>query len=225
MVMFVRIATLLLANSLVIGCAYLPTSSSDTLNDTDAHISPAPAELETVIDDRPFPAPTLYSLLVAEVAGQRQQFDVSLINYLDQAEKTQDPGIAERATRIAQYMGVNNYTLKAATIWVENDPFEAQAHQVLAQALMIEGDFSAALVHMEAVLELAGASQFDYLALNAQHLTVEQKRNLLQQFEVLTGKHPDYPQLWMAKGTLLLQLEDYSSALPAFDQACLLYTF
>ena len=219
MVMFVRIATLLLANSLVIGCAYLPTSSSDTLNDADTHISPAPAELETVIDDRPFPAPTLYSLLVAEVAGQRQQFDVSLINYLDQAEKTQDPGIAERATRIAQYMGVNNYTLKAATIWVENDPFEAQAHQVLAQALMIEGDFSAALVHMEAVLELAGASQFDYLALNAQHLTVEQKRNLLQQFEVLTGKHPDYPQLWMAKGTLLLQLEDYSSALPAFDQA------
>jgi len=219
MVMFVRIATLLLANSLVIGCAYLPTSSSDTLNDTDAPVSPAPVELETVIDDRPFPAPTLYSLLVAEVAGQRQQFDVSLVNYLDQAEKTQDPGIAERATRIAQYMGVNNYTLRAATIWVESAPFEAQAHQVLAQALMIEGDFSAALVHMEAVLELAGASQFDYLALNAQHLTVEQKRNLLQQFEVLTEKHPDYPQLWMAKGTLLLQLEDYSFALSAFDQA------
>jgi len=219
MVMFVRIATLLLANSLVIGCAYLPTSSSDTLNDTDTPVSPAPAELETVIYDRRFPAPTLYSLLVAEVAGQRQQFDVSLVNYLDQAEKTQDPAVAERATRIAQYMGVNNYTLRAATIWVENAPFEAQAHQVLAQALMIEGDFSAALVHMEAVLELAGASQFDYLALNAQHLTVEQKRNLLQQFEVLTEKHPDYPQLWMAKGTLLLQLEDYPAALPAFDQA------
>ena len=43
MVMFVRIATLLLANSLVIGCAYLPTSSSDTLNDTDTPVSPAPA--------------------------------------------------------------------------------------------------------------------------------------------------------------------------------------
>lgn len=223
MVMLVRIISLLIAHSLMTACAYLPTSSSSNNSDINEAgignsqvVSP---ELEAVVDYRPFPAPTLYSLLVAEVAGQRQQFDISLVNYLDQAEKTQDAGIAERATRIAQYMGINNYTLRAAKIWVESAPFEPQAHQVLAQALMIEGDFSSALVHMEAVLELAGASQFDYLALNAQHLTPEQKRNLLQQFEALTDKHPDYPQLWMAKGTLLLQLEDYPAALPAFDQA------
>lgn len=223
MVMLVRIISLFIAYSLMAGCAYLPTnSSSNNSDENEAAVNRPPSstpELEAVIDDRPFPASTLYSLLVAEVAGQRQQFDVSLINYLDQAEKTQDAGIAERATRIAQYMGVNGYTLRAAKIWVQNAPLEAQAHQVLAQALMIEGDFSGALIHMEAVLELAGASQFDYLALNAQHLTTEQKRDLLQQFEALTKKHPDYAQLWMAKGSILLQLEDYSAALPAFDEA------
>lgn len=223
MVMFVRIFSLLVAYSLMTACAYLPTNNSSDSLDENEHVvsssNPSIPESEAVINDRPFPAPTLYSLLVAEVAGQRQQFDVSLVNYLDQAEKTQDAGIAERATHIAQYMGINDYTLRAAQIWVESAPFEAQAHQVLAQSLMIKGDFSNALIHMEAVLELAGASQFDYLALNAQHLTTEQKRNLLQQFEALTKKHPDYPQLWMAKGTILLQLEDYAAALPAFDQA------
>lgn len=223
MVMLVRIISLLIAHGLMTACAYLPTdNSSITPNEAEVIATSADnseVEIEAVIDDRPFPASTLYSLLVAEVAGQRQQFDVSLVNYIDQAEKTQDAGIAERATRIAQYMGINEFTLRASQIWVDSAPFEAQAHQVLAQSLMIKGDFSTALVHMEAVLELAGASQFDYLALNAQHLTSEEKRNLLQQFEALTQKHPDYPQLWMAKGTILLQLEDYQAALPAFNKA------
>jgi tetratricopeptide (TPR) repeat protein len=223
MVMFVRIISLLIAHSLMAACAYLPTSNSNNnsdINETALNGSQiSPPKSEAAIENRPFPAPTLYSLLVAEVAGQRQQFDVSLVNYLDQAEKTQDAGIAERATRIAQYIGVNNYTLHAAKIWVANAPLEAQAHQILAQALMMEGDFPNALVHMETVFELAGASQFDYLALNAQHLKPEQKRDLLLQFEVLIEKYPDYSQLWMSKGTLLLQLEDYPAALPAFDQA------
>ena len=47
---------------------------------------------------------SLYDLLLAEIAGQRRQFPVALENYLSQAEKTKDPAVAERATRIAQYL-------------------------------------------------------------------------------------------------------------------------
>jgi tetratricopeptide (TPR) repeat protein len=228
--MLLRIVSLLIANSLIAGCSFLPISndsanSSTPTNSQSAHTEigdnkiTSPAEPAPVT---PFPAPTFYSLLVAEVAGQRQQFDVSLANYLDQARKTQDPGIAERATRIAQYLGINPYVLEASKIWVASAPFEAQAHQVLAQALMKAGDFPGALHHMESVLELAGASQFDYLALNAQQLSRNEKRQLLQQFELLTQKHSDYAQLWMAQGSLLFQLEDYETALIALDQALLL---
>ncbi len=223
MVMLVRIFSLILANSMMLGCSYLPlqpVSEQDSLPNQASNTETVTAEQPVVIaDDKPFPAPTLYSLLVAEVAGQRHQYEVSLANYLDQARKTQDPGIAERATRIAQYLGSNQFTLEAARIWITSDPFEAQAHQILAQALMKAGDFSTALNHMEAVLELAGASQFDYLALNAQHLSREEKLNLLAQFEILSQKHSDYAQLWMAQGSLLLQLEDYPAALAALDKA------
>jgi tetratricopeptide (TPR) repeat protein len=224
--MLLRIVTLLIANSLIAGCSLLPMSNNSTAADSQsAHVELGDSKIlntQDAIPAKPFSAPTLYSLLVAEVAGQRQQFNISLANYIDQARKTQDPGIAERATRIAQYLGINRYILEAAHIWVLNAPAEAQAHQILALALMKAGNFSLALQHMESVLELAGASQFDYLALNAQPLSPSEKLDLLNQIKLLTKKHNDYAPLWMAQGTLLVQLEDYPSALIAFEQALVL---
>jgi tetratricopeptide (TPR) repeat protein len=225
--MLLRIVTLLIANSLIVGCSLLPMSNNSTDSDTEADSQSAQVKLgdseilstQDSIPAKPFSAPTLYSLLVAEVAGQRQQFNVSLANYVDQARKTQDPGIAERATRIAQYLGINRYILEAANIWVLNAPAEAQAHQILALALIKAGNFPSALQHMESVLELAGASQFDYLALNAQSLNRSEQLDLLHRIELLTKKHHDYAPLWMAQGTLLVQLEDYPTALIVFEQA------
>jgi tetratricopeptide (TPR) repeat protein len=227
MVMLLRIVSLLIANGLIAGCSFMPISNDSAASHKNAESQSAQTEqnnsqiegADEADNYAPFPASTLYSLLVAEVAGQRQQFDVSLANYLDQARKTQDPAIAERATRIAQYLGSNQYTLEASKLWVANAPLEAKAHQILAHALIKAGDFPSALNHMKSVLELAGASQFDYLALSAQPLSQSDKLNLLQQFEGLTQEHKDSAQLWMAQGTLLFQLEDYPAALIALDQA------
>ena len=250
MVMLVRIVSLLLAHSLLLGCSILPgnyteegyspflgstsepasesvsesissktsdSKSSDSKSSDSKQANSTEADQDTMY--RPFSAATLYSLLVAEVAGQRHQFDVSLVNYYDQAKKTGDPAIAERATRIAQYLGRNKYIMQTSQVWVDNDPNSASAHQILALALMKAGDFSSALHHMEAVLQLAGASQFDYLALSAQSLKRNEKLDLLSQFERLTQKYDDYAPLWMAQGSLLLQLEDYPAAIAALDKA------
>lgn len=222
--MLLRIVTLLIANSILAGCSFLPMNNdSGEANDIQAvHAeidNSTTQSTEKSIKNTPFQASTLYSLLVAEIAGQRQQYDISLANYLDQAQQTQDAAIAERATRIAQYLGINPYILETAQLWVSLAPEEAQAHQVLAFALMKAGDFPSALQHMGAVLELAGASPFDFLALNAQSLSRTEKTELLHQLELLTQKNIDYAPLWMAQGALLSQLEDYPAALAALDQA------
>ena len=47
---------------------------------------------------------SMYELLVAELAGQKGQFELAMANYLKQARLTRDPNIAERATRVAQYL-------------------------------------------------------------------------------------------------------------------------
>ncbi len=60
--------------------------------------SPATANAEFTED-------SLVSLLTAEIAGQRDRFDIALDNYSQQAQATGDPGVAERAFRIAEYLG------------------------------------------------------------------------------------------------------------------------
>ena len=64
---------------------------------------------------------TFYALLVAEMAGQRQLFDLALGNYLLEAHRTQDPAVTARATQIAQYIGADQAALDAATLWVKLD--------------------------------------------------------------------------------------------------------
>ncbi len=235
MVMLVRIISLLLAHSMLLGCSILSNQYTETSTErTPISLSESTysenqnSDTDSFGQDdsenknkqyRPFPAATLYSLLVAEMAGQRHHFDVSLVNYYDQAKKTGDPAIAERATRIAQYLGHNKYITQTSQVWVNNDPNSASAHQILALSLIKAGDFSTALKHLETILLLAGASQFDYLALSAQTLERTKKLDLLSQFELLTQKYNDDAPLWMAQGTLLLQLGDFSAAIVALDKA------
>ena len=63
---------------------------------------------------KPFPTETLYSLLAAEIAGSRAQYDIALSNYVQQARETRDPQIAERATMIARYLGNKSAALEMA---------------------------------------------------------------------------------------------------------------
>ena len=168
---------------------------------------------------RPIPAATLYSLLVAEMAGQRQRFDISLYNYMDQARTTRDPAIAERAARIAQYVGSDSHAAEAVSIWLEEEPENPAAHQAAAQLLMEQGQFSQALKELEILQDLAGVSQFDYLAANAGQLPMEQQQVLLSQFQLLTNKYPENPSVWYARGIIEQHLRLYPEALKHIEEA------
>ena len=168
---------------------------------------------------RPIPAATLYSLLVAEMAGQRQRFDISLYNYMDQARTTRDPAIAERAARIAQYVGSDTHAIEAVAIWLEEEPENPAAHQAAAQLLMEQGQFSQALEHLEILQDLAGISQFDYLAANAGQLPEEQQQALLAKFQLLSNKYPENASVWYARGIMEQHLRLYPEALLHIDEA------
>ncbi|MBP9614420.1 MAG: hypothetical protein KBD92_02460, partial [Thiopseudomonas sp.] len=60
---------------------------------------------EPAIASVEFTEDSLVSLLTAEIAGQRDRFDIALDNYSQQAQATGDPGVAERAFHIAEYLG------------------------------------------------------------------------------------------------------------------------
>lgn len=78
----------------------------------------------------------LYQLLSAEVAGQRGQIGYAMRNYLQAAEDTRDPRLAERATRIALFAREINYATRAAELWVQTDPNNEDARQALVSLLL-----------------------------------------------------------------------------------------
>ena len=92
--------------SLFSGCSLMKTSQDVPAGSTlqPASMKTSQEEPET-LPPSPIPKDTLYSLMVAEFAGHRHQYDLALDQYLQQAARTGDPGIAERALRIAQYTG------------------------------------------------------------------------------------------------------------------------
>ena len=152
-----------------------------------------------------FSEDTLYSLLVAEIAGQRNRFDIALANYVDQAKKTQDPGVAERAFRIAEYLGADQEALDTSLIWAKAAPNDLDAQRAAALQLARTGKYDESMVYMEKVLNGQGDTHFDFLALSAAETDPETRAGLLQSFDRLLKKYPDNGQLLFGKALLLQQ--------------------
>jgi tetratricopeptide (TPR) repeat protein len=160
---------------------------------------------------------TVYSLLTAELAGQRNRFDIALDNYAVQAVKTQDPGVAERAFRIAEYLGADQVALETSLIWAKNDPDNLDAQRAAAIQLARGGRYDESMVYMEKVLQGQGDTHFDFLALSAADTDQSTRDGLLKSFERLLVKYPKNSQLIFGKALLMQQDGDAKGALTLLE--------
>ncbi|WP_459207804.1 tetratricopeptide repeat protein [Pseudomonas sp. MLB6B] len=193
---------LLLALALLQGCQNLAPHPSAPQAPADEATEEAPAEPVVYGSFKP---DTLYSLLVAELAGQRNRFDIALANYVDQAEKTQDSAVSERAYRIAEYLGADEPALDTALLWAKNDPDNLEAQRAAAIQLARAGRYDESMASMEKVLQAKGDTHFDFLALSAAETDQSTRDGLLQSFDRLLNKHPANGQLIFGKALLLNQ--------------------
>jgi len=178
---------------------------------------PAPTPDETPKVYGSFSEETVFSLLSAELAGQRDRFDLALGNYVTQARKTQDPGISERAFRIAEYLGADQPALETALLWAKNAPTDLDAQRAAAIQLARNGKYDESLVYMEKVLQGQGDTHFDFLALSAADTDESTRRGLLQSFERLLGKYPGNGQLIFGKALLMQQDGNTEGALTLLE--------
>lgn len=169
-----------------------------------AKSDPAPAEEPEPVYGS-FEPETLYALLVAELAGQRERYDILLSSYLHQAQKTGDPGLAERATRIATYLKANQAALSAADLWVKVAPDSIKAKQALAVQLIKARKFEQAVELLEVILQANGEANFEYLAINTKDLNQSDRNEILGHFNRLLESRPENTRLLFGK-TILLQL-------------------
>lgn len=165
------------------------------------------------IPTRPFADDSLYDLLVAEFAVRRNQLDLALGTYLQQAHKTRDIGVVTRATRLAQYLRADNATLDAAQLWVELDPTNVEAQYSAATILAKSKRPLEALKHMEAVLENGGKTNFAAIVANSLKLSPEKLAKIEVAIDQLLVKYQQQTQLLTAKTLILQQRGENEAAL------------
>jgi tetratricopeptide (TPR) repeat protein len=164
-----------------------------------------------------FPEGTLLALLTAEVAGYRGDYQYALDQYLIEAEKTLDPGVAARVTRLAAYMKADDKLYQAASLWAQADPESLEAHQFLADQLVKRALYVDALETMQTIDRLGGEAQFDYFAYRVGRMTQEDRQALLLGLNDMLTVNPNEPQILFSKAALLEALGDGPSALETAD--------
>ena len=208
-----RSFALLLAFAFLGGCQSMAPVSTD---------GTPPVEDSTPAPEKPkvygsFSEETIFSLLSAELAGQRNRFDIGLGDVVIQAINTQDPGVSERAFRIAEYLGADQPALDTALIWARNAPDDLEAQRAAAVQLARAGRYDDSMMYMEKVLLGKGDTHFDFLALSAADTDQETRDGLKKSFDRLLQRHPNNGQLIFGKALLLQQDGDSQGALTLLE--------
>lgn len=138
---------------------------------------------------------TFYALLVAEMAGQRQLYDLALGNYLLEAHRTQDPSVTARATQIAQYIGADQAALDAATLWVKLDENNPIGQTALSQELVKAARFSESVIHLQKALDLDANTNVSFISIHGSSMTAGSRELWLEYLSPLTLRYRDNQSL------------------------------
>jgi len=208
-----KLCASLLALLLLLACRSHPPAAEPEIDDlADSTPQETPAKVYGS-----FNATTLYALLAAEIAGQRQLPSLALETYLEQARATSDPGIAERALQIAEYLRDSPSAQEAALIWAKAAPQEPAAQRSAAIHLALAGRHIEASEYMERALDNNG-ERFDFLELGHLGNDPQGRADLLQSLDILLKKYPENTQIVLSKAQLLSQGGETEQALQLLSE-------
>lgn len=120
-----------LAPMVLLGCSTVPLGTNDALAQQETAQSAATNSSNSEVDSQ-----LMFELMIAELAGRRGQLDVAMSGYLSAADRTDDPRVSERATRLAMFGRQWGEAERVARRWMTLDPDNEEAPLVLAQALL-----------------------------------------------------------------------------------------
>ncbi len=180
---------------------------------------PAADEDEQALPPVELSGELLYQILTAEMALQRRYYEDGIGRYLQLAELTRDPRLAERAAQAALFAHDDDKALRAARLWTEVQPGRSEPHQVMVVAAIRNGLLEEALDHMEVLLSSADGlpeERFELLAglLSREH-DVHESFRLMERF-VATRR--DNPSALYAYAHLAMRAGEMEKARQAVDE-------
>lgn len=198
------------------------------LNLTSAQPQPlaTPNESALIIQEKAklpkaqLPAESLFQLMAAEMALDREHPDVALANYIAAAKETQDAAVAARATQIALTVASLEVAIEPATIWAKVAPENLEA-QITTAALYIRLDQVAKAVPYLRQAEMQNpeeALQY-YLVLFRQLQKDNDNKRVIQALQQLTETETKIPSAHLALGEIYLYSGEDKKALAMSEGA------
>ena len=160
---------------------------------------------------------TLHDLIVAEVAAQRNQFNITLVNYILQARITRDPEVIKRAINAAQLLKDIQAIQEMALLWVDVDAKSIPAHQLLAFHYTLQKNYSDALLETEIVLNLGGEARVDSLAVGSKQLPEADQLKILTLYKELYERHPKNIEIGYSLALVQKNLRQHKEALSTLN--------
>lgn len=115
--------------------------------------STLPIETFQTPDSTAAESDVVYQLLVGELALSREMPEAALKHYLIASKLTQDPKIAERATRLALTYGTEEEAIAPALIWAKGSSNELEAQMVAAGLMLIKQSPEKATPYLAQILK------------------------------------------------------------------------
>ncbi len=226
---FLRLSCLLSMGLLLAACATNPRGATSA--GTGAGVDAAGRRDYPA---RSFPTQTLYELLVAEFAGMRGDLGAALDGYVKQARAVRDPGVAERACRIAGFLDDAAAAAEMCTLWAVVAPDEIDARQFAVVALIATEQFEPALAQAIDLLSRGVGEPLVLISAYAENLDTERRAQLLEQFQQLRAIYPESRELrlglvglWQQQGdtkATLAELRVLAAANPDDEAIVLLHS-
>lgn len=217
---------LVLVLGLAAGCAGSPPKAveanglepleSDKIIEKKA--SPKNSSTDAAIDPD-----VLYTLLAAEIAGQRGQYEVALEGYMEAAKLAKDPRFAERALKIALYVKDPSKINEATSLWLQQDPSSITAHKIAILSDLRTSDKAGAVNNAKALLELDPAGFESAMLELATLMDKEGKLGLLYDIlEDLSLQKPNQAVLYYLQAVIAKQQSRHDLADTKINQTLVL---
>ncbi len=165
-------------------------------------------------------AELMYLLLVAEVAAQRGELPSSVQAYLKAARISDDPKIAERATRVASFARDYKSAMLAAERWAELLPDNLDVQHSLVILYLRNKLQDKAIDAVDQVLKLTAKSKIQGFGHLVALLNNEgDKEAVLALMERVVSNYHNNPHAHFAYARLAFQSKRYDIARQQVDQA------
>lgn len=160
----------------------------------------------------------IYTLLVAELAATRHLPNITLAHYLEAAQLTQDPDVAQQATQWAIQFQAPQAAILSSEIWAKAAQKDLQA-QMVATTLLIGQSIPKALPYLTRAIEINPVEVNQYIVAIQSRLSEKSAENLKNALHLIAKNRPKDPYAHLAAAQTAATVGDMQNANAWVDSA------